>query len=355
MSGGLPESLRWAHSLIADVAPLGSHDDDLDRLQGSSASLDIATEAKNGRTGTNEAAAHVRTAGNLSDDMTAFEDLLPVAQAETDKGGVAAAVSGTATMLLVTVKLVWRLYVIAAVIALVIALVRYFALGPAIGTVGSRLYIAALRKRMQMALAGIQDNIRRNPIAALRYAKSLLGAGAKMGSLGTVTYVTGLATIPALVTAGFAGPWDNNEEARDLTERTLLETEEGRAALAYARDHNITTIYRNGLHSVFERSRFYPNTNVLVLGAQDFGSWEDSNDLAEDFIRHIEVAKGNHGRFGDNPSDADTRTEDERARDAAWYRLHYARPDSDGYADGKVNPDKFTWPYAQINHLFDLS
>ncbi|MFI7444142.1 hypothetical protein [Nonomuraea indica] len=354
MSGEPPEGLRWAYGLIADVAPLGSHDDDLSRLLGSSAALDIAAEAKNGRTGTSEAAAHVRTAGNQSDDMTAFDDLLPVTQAETDKGGVAAAMSGTATMLLVTLKLVWRLYVIAALIALVIALVRFFALGPALGTAGTRLYIASLRKRMQTALAGIRDDIRRNPIAALRHAKSLLRNGSKMGELATVAYVTSLAALPALVTAGLAVPWDDNEEARELTERTLRGTEEGRAALAYARDHGITVIYRNGLYSESERSRYYPNTNLLVLGAQDFGRWEDSHDLAEDFVRHIEVAKGNDGWFGDGSRHAEARTADERARDEAWYRLHYARPDSDGYPQQGINPDKITWPYARINELFDL-
>ncbi|MFG3442409.1 hypothetical protein ACGF0J_34645 [Nonomuraea sp. NPDC047897] len=350
MNEGLPESLRWAHNLIADVAPLGSHGDDLDRLQGTSASLDIATEAKSGRSGTNDAAAHVRTAGNVSDDLTAFEDLLPVAQAETDKGGVAAAVSGTATMLLVTLKMVWRLYVIAALIALVIALVRYFALGPALGTAGSRLYIAALRQRMQVALAGMKDNIRRNPVAALRHAKALLRATARMGDLGAVGYVTGLATVPALVAAGFAVPWDDNEEARDLTERTLRETEEGRAALAYARDHGITTIYRNELSGA-ETSRYHPESKLLILDAHDFGRWNDSDDLAEDFIRHIEVARGDDGRFGDGSGRADTRTEDEREQDAAWYRLHYERPTSGGQG---VDPDKITWPYARINELFDL-
>ncbi|MFI7636874.1 hypothetical protein [Nonomuraea sp. NPDC049400] len=354
MSGELPDILRWAHSFVADVAPLGSHGADLNRLQGASSSLDVATEAKNGQTGTNEAVAHVRTAGNLSDDMTASEDHVRVAQAEADKGGMAAAMSGTATMLLVALKVVWRLYVIAALIALVIALYRYFALGPAVGTAGSRMYIASVRKRMYTALTGIKENIRRNPVAALRHAKTLLGATAKMGNLGTVTYITGLASIPAFVTAGLATPWDNNEEARDLTEQSLRQTEEGRAALAYTKEHDITVIYRNELHSVSYRSRYYPNTNVLILGAQDFGTWESGNSLARDFIRHIDVAKGNDGRFGDGSGYDDTRTEDERSRDAAWYRLHYERPDYEGYSH-RVNPDKFNWPYAQINHLFDFS
>ncbi|MEQ4721940.1 hypothetical protein [Nonomuraea sp. B19D2] len=330
--------------MIADVAPLGSHGDDLNRLQGASSSLDVATEAKNGQTGTNEAVSHVRTAGNLSDDMTASEDHVRVAQAEADKGGVAAAVSGTATMLLVVLKVVWRLYVIAALISLLIAIARYFAFGPAVGSVGTRSYIAYLREKMRTALAGIKKNIRHNPVAALKHAKALLSAGARR-NVGTVTYITGLASIPAFVTAGLAVPWDNNEEARDLTEQSLRQTEEGRAALAYARDHNITVTYRNGLSSDDLRSRYYPNTNMLILGAEGFGSWERPHDLAEDFIRHIDVAKGNDGRF----------TEDEQSRDAAWYRLHYARPDADTYDGRGINPDKFNWPYAQINQLFDFS
>ncbi|GLW05408.1 hypothetical protein Misp01_05380 [Microtetraspora sp. NBRC 13810] len=346
MNGELPESLRWAHSLIADVAPLGN-DDDRDRLQGVSSHLDIAEAARNSRTGTNASAAHVRAAGNDSDDMAAFEDSLPVAQVAADKGGVAAMASGTATMLLVTYKVVWRLYVIIALISLVIALARYFAFGPAAGSVASRKHIALLRERMRSALAGIKANIRRNPVAALRHARALLGSTAAMGNAGRWTAVAAAATLPPALVAIATGPWENNEEARDLTERALSETSEGRAALAYARDHNITTIYRNGLRPGAYESKYYRNTNVLILGAEDYGN---PDQLAGEFIRHIEVAKKGEGHFGGGPGYGGRTAE----QDEAWYRLHYDRIHDPLYYQGRHGADLTNWPYRQINQLFDL-
>ncbi|NUW33463.1 hypothetical protein HTZ77_18805 [Nonomuraea sp. SMC257] len=99
----------------------------------------------------------------------------------------------------------------------------------------------------------------------------------------------------------------------------LGRTPAGREALAYAREHGITTLYQSGQN--IRWSDYNRDLNVIRLGGADTAS---SEALAAEFVRQVEMAKS---RWSPGPLGTDfaeygeAREAEEAAANRAAYRM----------------------------------
>ncbi|MFC7587945.1 hypothetical protein ACFQYP_32860 [Nonomuraea antimicrobica] len=131
--------------------------------------------------------------------------------------------------------------------------------------------------------------------------------------------VTGLQTIFLTASALALDPFDDNPQAREDAERVLKQTPEGRAALAFAEERGITTLYQDGGSTT--GSSYNPQLNAIrIQGA----GWAGSEGLAAEFVRQVEIARN---RWDTSDADGDyeswnaAREKEEQAANQAAYRM----------------------------------
>ncbi|MEU4223695.1 hypothetical protein AB0F17_05330 [Nonomuraea sp. NPDC026600] len=283
MNGELPAGLRMVHSFVAADAPY-PRSDEMSRLQGSGSWMDLASAAKDGKAQADPAAAQVRAAGNHSGDVNVFEDDYGLESKRMDDGFVAAALVGTGTAALVVFKTAWKYLVVITLIVLLLALIRGFRLGPVLGVLFGRRRIMETRQALAVALAQVEGNIARGAVTSLQLARRMLTRA---------MIIPGAQTALAGVNTMTLNPWDDIPQAREDTERVLNETAAGREALAYAREHGITTLYQSGEN--IQWSDYNRQLNVIRIGGADTAG---SEALAAEFVRQVHMAKD---RWGNSP------------------------------------------------------
>ncbi|MFI7639333.1 hypothetical protein [Nonomuraea sp. NPDC049400] len=344
MSWELPPALQQVHGLVAADAPW-PRSDEMPRLDGAGSWLDLASASQGGRSQADSAVAHVRAAGNIGADVNVFEDSYTGDAQRMDDGARAGALVATGTTAVVVFKTVWKYVVFICLVALLISLIQGFRLGPALGALFGRQRVLGTRKALRIALAQVERNIGAGAVNSLRAAKHLLQH---------VAIFTAVPTAPAVVNAVSLQPSDDNAHARADAESVLWKTPEGRAALAYAKEHGITTLYQSKVGLGW--SEYNPALNVISIGGAKDASPEA---LAGEFVRQVHMAKD---RWGPNPVTMDladydrARNAEEQAASQAAYRMgsqlgheqdaryHYRNYGS-GYMDHRKEHD---WGLAQM-------
>ncbi|GAA2887412.1 hypothetical protein [Nonomuraea rubra] len=309
MSWEMPPGLRVVHGLVASDAPW-PRADETQRLDGAGSWMDLASASQGGRVESGAAVSQVRASGNYSGDLSVFESAWSGTDERMGDGALANALVGTGTTAVVVLRTVWKYAVVLALLALLLSIIRAFALGPAIGALFTRIRTMGTRKALQATLAQIERNIGGNAVAALRLAKQLFAR---------LMIVPGIQT--ALVAANTLSldPFDDNSRAREAAEHVLNQTPEGRAALAYAREHGITTLYQSGKNEY--GSGYNRNLNVIHIGG---AGWSTPEAMAGEFVRQVEIAKS---RWDPSPLGmtmeeyAEARGREEEAANRAAYRM----------------------------------
>ncbi|MEQ4721892.1 hypothetical protein [Nonomuraea sp. B19D2] len=225
--------------------------------------------------------------------------------------------------------------------ALLISLIRGFRLGPVLGALFGRQRVLGTGKALRIALAQVERNIGTGAVNSLRAAKHLLQH---------VVTLTGMGTASAVVNAVSLQASDDNAHARADAESVLWKTPEGRAALAYAKEHGITTLYQSKIS--IGLSYYNPAVNVISIGGAKVASPEA---LAGEFVRQVHMAKD---RWGPSPVTMDladydrARNAEEQAANQATYRMgsqlgyeqeaayHYRNYGS-GYMDHRIEHDQW--------------
>lgn len=309
MSWEMPAGLRVVHGLVASDAPW-PRADETQRLDGAGSWMDLASASRSSQAESASAVSHVRSAGNHGGDVSVFEDTWSGTEERMGDGALANALVGTATTATVVLRTVWKYVVVLSLIALLLAIVRGFALGPALGALWARIRIMGVRKALRVTLAQIERNIGANAVTSLRMAKRILAR---------LMLVPGIQTGLVTVNTFALDPFDDNAKARELTEQVLRRTPEGRAALAYAKEHGITTLYRSD--SNLYASDYNRNLNVIRIGGAESSTPES---LAGEFVRQVEIAKS---RWDPRPLGmdmgeyAEARAKEEEAANRAAYRM----------------------------------
>ncbi|TYB58275.1 hypothetical protein FXF51_37020 [Nonomuraea sp. PA05] len=309
MSWEMPPGLRAVHGLVASDAPW-PRADETQRMDGAGSWLDLASATQGGQAESASAVSQVRASGNYSGDVSVFESSWGGTEERMSDGALANALVGTGTTAVVVFRTVWKYVVVLALLALLLSIIRAFALGPALGALFTRIRTMGTRKALQATLAQIERNIGSNAVEALRLAKRMLARGMIVPG-----FQAALVTADALT----LNPFDDNSSAREAAEMVLNETPEGRAALAYAKEHGITTLYqseRNQYASGYDR-----NLNVIRIGG---AGWSSSEAMAGEFVRQVEIARN---RWDPNPLGMDSqeyyeaRTKEDQAANRAAYRF----------------------------------
>ncbi|MEU7827675.1 hypothetical protein [Nonomuraea sp. NPDC049129] len=309
MTWELPPALRAVHGFVAADAPWPKSDD-MSRLQGAGSWLDLASAAKDGKAQADPAAAHVRAAGNYSGDINVFENEYSLESRRMDDGSVATALVGAGTTALVVFKTAWKYLLVITLLVLLISLIRGFQLGPVLGALFGRRRIMETRKALALALGQVERNIARGAVTSLQLARHMLAR---------LMIIPGAQTALAGVNTLTLKPWDNNSQAQEDTERVLNETAAGREALAYAREHGITTLYQSGQN--IQWSDYNRQLNVIRIGGAETAS---SEALAGEFVRQVHMAKD---RWGNSPVGTDfaeysaARDKEEQAANQEAYRM----------------------------------
>jgi hypothetical protein len=309
VSWELPPGLRAVHGLVASDAPW-PRADETQRLDGAGSWMDLASASQGGRVESASAVSQVRASGNHSGDISVFESSWSGTEERMGDGALANALVGTGTTAVVVFRTVWKYVVVIALIALLLAIIRGFALGPALGALFARIRTMGTRKALQVTLAQIERNIGGNAVAALRLAR---------GMLGRLMIVPGFQTALVAVNTLSLDPFDDNSKAREAAEHVLNQTPAGRAALAYAKEHGITTLYQNGPNEY--GSGYNRSLNVIHIGGAD---WSTPEAMAGEFVRQVEIAKS---RWDPSPLGmdmgeyADARGREEEAANRAAYRM----------------------------------
>lgn len=268
MSLELPPGLGSVYDMVRDVAPLPTGEDR--DLESARAWVDVASHLQTVSGEAGSAAGHTRAAGNSGDSVDAFERGWHaqggLAQHLGD-GPVASALVGGGSAFVVVLRLMWKIYVNYALLSLLISLVQAMRLGPAVGTMLSVRRISDIRAALRAAARGVELDIKQIGVGALRGAKTKLsplhhwdipvvGGGVLLGmELYQGDYKTDLAL------------------QRDV-EKLMNKTPSGRAALAWAREHNVTILF----HSI-------KDDGVEGL-TRDF-----SNTIVVDTDQHVSTAK----------------------------------------------------------------
>ncbi|MGR6923648.1 hypothetical protein ACU635_56110 [[Actinomadura] parvosata] len=284
--------------------------DETQRLDGAGSWMDLAAATQGGRTESASAVSRVRTSGNHSGDLSVFESSWSSTDARTGDGALANALVGTGTTAVVVLRTVWKYVVVLSLIALLLSIIRAFALGPALGALFTRMRVMGTRKALQVTLAQIERNIAGNAVAALRLAKRMLARG---------LIVPGLQTALVVADTLALDPFDDNSRAREEAEHVLRRTPEGRAALAYAKEHGITTLYQSGQN--IYASDYDRGLNVIRIGGAD---WSTPEALAGEFVRQVDIAKS---RWSPSPLGTsldeytEARSREEEAANRAAYRM----------------------------------
>ncbi|MEU0568197.1 hypothetical protein ABZ297_22830 [Nonomuraea sp. NPDC005983] len=309
MSWELPPELRVVHNLVAGDAPW-PRSDELPRLQGAGSWMELASAAQEGRAQAAPAAEHVRAAGNHSDDLYLFESSLGDEQKRMDDGFLASALVGTGTTTMVVIRTAWKYFVFVTLLLLLVELVAAFRSGPGLGALIARLRILGRRKALGSALGQVERGIATRSVDALRRAKRILALAA---------IATAAPTALVAIKTVSLKPWDDNSQAREDAEAILTQTPEGRAALAYAKEHGITTLYQSRYNMTW--SDYDRNLNVIRIQGSDTATPEA---LAGEFVRQVHMART---RWGPSPVTKDfaeyseARDKEEKAADQAAYRM----------------------------------
>jgi hypothetical protein len=308
MSWDLPAGLRPVHDLVASDAPW-PRSDERPRLDAAGSWLDLAAAAQDGRAQADPAVAYVRKAGNTGDGVNVFEESYGAESQRMDDGFVANALVGTGTTAVVVFKTVWKYIVVLSLITLLLALIRGFQLGPLLGSLFARQRVLGTRKALSMTLAQVERNIGGSAVASLQLAKHMLAR---------VMIVPALQAGAVAANALSLDPFDDNPAAREDAERVLEQTPEGRAALAYAREHGITTLYQSDRNMAW--SDYDPHLNVIRIGASDTAA---SEALAGEFVRQVQMAKDrwDPSATGDFGAYHDAREAQEAQANQAAYRM----------------------------------
>ncbi|MET7331091.1 hypothetical protein [Nonomuraea sp. NPDC005650] len=321
MTWELPPSLQWVHSLVADEAPWPR--DEMTRLDGAGGLMDLAAANQGTQSQAGSAVAGVRAAGNVGSDVDVFEDSYTFEEPRMNDGALASLIAGAATTVHVVLKTIWKWLVVIALIVLLLNLIRAFTLNPGLGALLGRLRVMATRKELAAARGQVKKNIATSAVHPIRAAKALLNSllDFLLARPGTLLIASGTALQTLFVTAGALAldPFDDNPQARRDAERVLEQTPEGRAALAYAREHGITTLYQSDRNMAW--SAYNPQLNVIRIGGSETASPEA---LAGEFVRQVTIAKDRWDTQpeGDN-YDAwnNAREKEERAANEAAYRM----------------------------------
>ncbi|TMR96946.1 hypothetical protein [Nonomuraea basaltis] len=307
MSWELPSALQQVHSLVAADAPW-PRSDETSRLDGAGSFLDLASASQGGRSQADSAVAHVRTAGNTGDDMYVFENSYGVEAERMDDAFVANALVGTGTTALVVLRTVWKFVVVLSLIALLVALIQGFRLGPVLGALFARSRVMGTRQALRTALGQVERNIQTGAVASLQVAKRLLARA---------MIVPGMQTALVAVNALTLDPFVHNPEAQKDAERVLEQTAEGREALAYAKEHGITTLYQGEMNLAW--SDYNRGLNVIRIGSADTAGAEA---LAGEFVRQVHMAKDRwEPSSGDIGEYMRERGAEEDAANQAAYRM----------------------------------
>ncbi|MFD0467221.1 hypothetical protein ACFQ0B_02000 [Nonomuraea thailandensis] len=174
MSWEMPPGLRVVHGLVASDAPW-PRADETQRLDGAGSWMDLASASQGGRAESASAVSQVRASGNYGGDVSVFESSWSGTDERMGDGALANALVGTGTTAVVVLRTVWKYVVVIALLALLVAVIRSFALGPALGALFTRIRTMGTRKALQATLAQIERNIGGNAVAALRLAKGIFG------------------------------------------------------------------------------------------------------------------------------------------------------------------------------------
>ncbi|MEQ4719787.1 hypothetical protein [Nonomuraea sp. B19D2] len=321
MSWELPSSLRWVHSLVAEEAPWPR--DEMTRLEGAGGLMDLAAANQSGQSQAGSAVAHVRASGNVGSEIDVFEDSYSFDDRRMNDGALASLIAGGATTVHVVFKTVWKWIVVLALCVLLLHLIRAFLVNPGLGALLSRLRIMATRKALRDARGQVKQSIATGAVHPIQAAKAILKAmldwSLARPSRAVGVGLTALQTTFVTAATLALDPFDDNPKARRDAERVLQQTPEGRAALAYAREHGITTLYQSDPNMAW--SDYDPQLNVIRIGGSDLASPEA---LAGEFVRQVTIAKDRWDTqpAGDDPSPwYDAREREERAANEAAYRM----------------------------------
>ncbi|NUW37056.1 hypothetical protein HTZ77_37485 [Nonomuraea sp. SMC257] len=236
MGWELPAQLRPIHEQFKDDAPWPDADED-DRLLRVRGWLDLADELRS--TAAELDAGHdgvVRA--NAGGDVEAFKEKWESAESVRHRlgdGAKAADLAAVGTLMTVVFRVIWKALVVYLLTVLLVALVRAIAVTPAGGFwLTLRWYVT--RRLFRSMLTEIRGNIGVVLAQTLREAMELLliSGAVPLGLIGLATWDAGRRT-----------SWmRTDDDARREVERVLNETPRGRAALAWAREHNVTILYQ---------------------------------------------------------------------------------------------------------------
>ncbi|MEV0194928.1 hypothetical protein [Nonomuraea sp. NPDC050691] len=286
MGWELPAQLRRIHELFKDDAPWPDPDED-DRLLRVRAWLDLADGLRT--TAAELDAGHGEVVrANAGRDVEAYKEKWESSQGVRQRladGAKAADLAAVGTLMTVVLRVLWKALVVWALTMLLVALVRTIAVTPAGGFwLTLRFYLT--RRLLRSMLIEIRGNIGVVISQTLRDAMRLL-----MGTMPLPALVVGIAAWDANKrTSGMA----SDDDARREVERVLNETPMGRAALAWAREHNVTILYQ-------------------PPGAEDdgiLGEYDDDYNVIRIFLRDGDTPEGlagtliheiNHARHRDTP------------------------------------------------------
>lgn len=280
----LPPQLAGVYDLVKDVAPLGSPDEE-QRMRSAHAWVDLGLGLRTASTETESAARHAWTL-NEGGDVKAFKahwegENGPGRQLAAGSEG--ALLTGLGTMAIVLLRVMWKAYVIYALAILAASLLAALAAGPASAFI-QHARVAGVRHALMQMRKKFGEHVQSVIRDTLRRAKGL--------ALTLIPLYAMPIAWPALQLYAGAGLLRPDKEAQRRTEEVLRETPAGREALAWAKDHSITVVYRpGGINGNAAVGGYADELDLLLIDTRD----RTPEQLAETFVHEVNHAR-NEGK-----------------------------------------------------------
>ncbi|GLW07566.1 hypothetical protein Misp01_26960 [Microtetraspora sp. NBRC 13810] len=285
----LPAQLQEVYKMVEPDAPWpGSEEDDRQRFARAGGFLDASAGVQKTTALADPAAAHVRLAGNTGQDVDAFDESWgnEGVSKELQALGNGTAQAGIATFIEVVWRNIWKYIVMYACLSLLVSFILAFMSGPAAMSLVREARTLATRKGLRAALELVRKHIGDLAVGTMsRAARNMVGMPVLIS--------------PGVVHAADIGAGDNDPFMQEATEAVLKETPEGREALAWAKEHNVSVLYQKRSHTEGEDSTYDPYLNSILLNtgfsaSDPFAPSPGHNSphgLAERFIGEVANAK----------------------------------------------------------------
>ncbi|GAA3659348.1 hypothetical protein GCM10022224_023460 [Nonomuraea antimicrobica] len=345
MSWEFPASLEWVRSLVGSEADWPG--DEMTRLDGAGGWMDQAAAGQGAQSQAGAAVDGVLASGNTGEEVNVFRDTYGPTEERMNDGAGASLLAGGATTVHVVFKVMWKWIVLIALIVLLIDLIRLiraYAVNPGLGVALSRMRVLATRQGLRKARNQVKKAISGGAVHPLQTAKAILRAQADylLNGVHRVlgVFATGPLTILDATGTERLDAFDDNPNAQRDAERVLEQTPEGRAALAFAREHGITTLWQSGPDKRYiSASSYNPTYNVIQIGGAGISRPEA---LAAEFVRQVQIAED---RWDTQSASGwfSARDSEEKAANEAAYRmgsqLGYEEDARNVYLRNNDNPD----------------